>query len=200
LSDVILIDNSLLCFAYQLDNGIVCNPFKGASDDRELIAILEVLTIINKNRSVDVRKIFRKMYGLPSVIDEYANKGGRLGIRRGSQELLTTPDLHEKRFVPLEEEADYFGSVKSTASNTPTGRQQTPKSEVRYPRSGIRTSARHHFEPEDVRTLWQPTEMAKPPVIGAPPIFINTILPKLEPAHTTIETLYTSLIKNKERA
>ena len=36
LNRVILIDNFVLCFAYQLEDGIVCNPYKGSFDDREL--------------------------------------------------------------------------------------------------------------------------------------------------------------------
>ena len=81
LSQVILVDNSLLCFACQLDNGIVCNPFKGNRDDSELITILQVLNIVNQYPKIDVRKLFRKMYGLTRIIEEYSQKGGRKGVR-----------------------------------------------------------------------------------------------------------------------
>ena len=81
LKRVILVDNSLLCFACQLDSGILCNPFKGDKHDAELLAILEVLTIVRQNRDLDVRRLFRKMYGLADIVLEYTRRGGRNGVR-----------------------------------------------------------------------------------------------------------------------
>jgi len=81
LADVILVDNSLQCFAYQLDGGILCNPFKGDTQDSELICILEILTSINRNPKIDVSRIFKKMYGVSQVLREYMAKGGRDGVK-----------------------------------------------------------------------------------------------------------------------
>lgn len=86
LKRTILVDNSLLCFACQLDNGIVCNPFRGNQDDSELITILHVLTIVTAEPQIDdVRRLFRKMYGLSRIMAEYQLSGGRYGVNRKKQ-------------------------------------------------------------------------------------------------------------------
>lgn len=173
LNQVILIDNSLLCFAYQLDNGIVCNPYKGSSDDRELLCLLQVLSCLNNFPGMDVRKFFRKMYGLANIIDEYTKHGARSGIRK------VPSDQKEQDFLSPER-SNAFSPAKKT---TPT---------TRYPRSGLRTSDRHTFSPES-----EGEEAIAVKASGASPIFINTILPRFEPTSTPIESLYQSILHNR---
>ena len=197
LRDVILVDNSLLCFAYQLDNGIVCNPFKGQSDDKELIAILDVLGLVRKSPDVDARKLFRKMYGLSNIINEYTNRGGRKGIRRRRHsildEFLDTPT--QAKQIVLDEKENLI-SQKSTAMNTPTSRDN-----VREDNHATRQWDDQEFDPliSDLPGYYIPIpdRRSSTPVIAAPPIFINTILPGLEPTRTPIQTLYTSLVQNQ---
>ena len=224
LKDVILIDNSLLCFSCQLDNGIVCNPFKGSSEDRELISILDVLGILNRSPTHDVRKFFRRMYGLSDIIREYSERGGRYGIQAihhsALDEFLDTPTQSKRNPDP-----DHFISQKSTAMNTPVAKEAR-QSEKRYATSGIRTSGLHQFvddETEAQKTAEQerhagfrgygiefdqadyepeapPRSCCGTPQVAAPPIFINTILPSLEHTRTPIQTLYTSIVCNQNRS
>jgi Dullard-like phosphatase family protein len=84
LGNVILVDNSLQCFAYQLDGGILCNPYKGDPNDTELIAILEVLGFLNRSPEKPVAPQLNKMYGVSDLLFEYKSKGGREGVMRYS--------------------------------------------------------------------------------------------------------------------
>jgi len=201
LRDVILVDNSLLCFAYQLDNGIVCNPFKGQSDDKELIAILDVLGIIRKSPDVDARRFFKKMYGLSEIITEYSSRGGRKGIRRTHQsildEFLDTPTQAKKIVL---DDRDNLISQKSTAMNTPSSRENV-KEEFHVAQSWAVNDDLDDIGPLITELPSRHGTIRDSPsssqMIAAPPIFINTILPGLEPTRTPIQTLYTSLIKNQ---
>lgn len=193
LNRVILIDNSLLCFAYQLDNGIVCNPYKGSFDDRELLSLLQVLMSLNSYPvEVDVRKFFGRMYGLGDIINEYRKLGGRAGIRRNPksrENLINEPSSYSNRLIDLNE-PDFFSPIKSKSSLTPSGK---PTPNTRYPRSGIRTSDRHLFTPELENENHPETHQT----LAAPPIFINTILPRFESSQTPIESLFESIIQKK---
>jgi Dullard-like phosphatase family protein len=197
LQDVILVDNSLLCFAYQLDNGIVCNPFKGNSNDRELIAILDVLGLLKRTPGVDTRRFFRKMYGLADVIHEFSIRGGRKGIERERfsviDQFLDTP-TQEKRF-DIQGKEDPI-SQKSTAMNTPTSREtakRTERDRVVDPRHSVELSGRCVENGLVVNNTYAS-------MLSAPPIFINTILPGLERTRTPINTLYESIVKNQVRS
>jgi Dullard-like phosphatase family protein len=201
LEDVILVDNSLLCFAYQLDNGIVCNPFKGDPADRELIAILEVLTMINRSPGADVKRFFRKMYGLPDVIQEYSDRGGRRGIKQGRHsvldEFLDTP-TQAKKFDLEDVGSNNMLSQKSTAMNTPTSKDTREEMITKQP-DPLASYTRYESVGPVIQEAHYPESTRNTPVIAAPPIFINTILPGLEPTRTPIQTLYTSLIKHQTR-
>jgi Dullard-like phosphatase family protein len=207
LSDVVLIDNSLLCFACQLNNGIVCNPFKGGSEDKELISILDVLSMLNRSPEMDTRRFFRKMYGLSDIIREYSNKGGRTGVRGFHQsaldEFLDTPTQAKREIVVNN---DNLISQKSTAMNTPTSRELTgANQQAKDSASEIRTISRHalYFEATDdvdYRVERPPRSAVSTPRIAAPPIFINTILPGLEHTRTPIQTLYNSIVCNQNRS
>jgi Dullard-like phosphatase family protein len=194
LNKVILIDNSLLCFAYQLDNGIVCNPYKGSTDDRELLALLQVLGSLDSYPGADVRVYFRKMYGLGKIIHEYTQNGGRSGLRgdAGLQRRVASNLAPGRESLIDLNEPNFFSPLKSTPMKTPS-RKTTPN--TRYPRSGIRTSDRHHqFTPDTDETHFQ-TKRSLP----APPIFINTILPRLEKTSTPIASLFESIIRSNSR-
>lgn len=74
LSKVILIDNSLLSFLRQPDNGIVCNPFLGDENDSELLTVLAALIYIRSSNEPDVRKIFARTYGLRHIFHEHSSR------------------------------------------------------------------------------------------------------------------------------
>ena len=189
LKDIILVDNSLLCFSYQLDNGVVCNPFKGASDDTELIAVLEVLTIIDKSPNTDVRRIFKRMYGLTNIIAEYSAKGGRHGIKRhptALDSLLDTPVSSNKRLIDMTEPEVHSSEAIPQATQSSV-----------YPKSGLRDSGRHELDPDNKNQGYFPrAQKVVLPAVPAPPIFINTILPGLEPIPTPIQSLYANILNS----
>jgi Dullard-like phosphatase family protein len=133
LNDVILIDNSLLCFAYQPDNGIVCNPYKGSQDDSELISMLEILAAVNQYPKLDVRRLFRRMYGISNMIEEYSNRGGRVGVVKPEQYLLDTP-LQTSPVTP-------FKSSRLPPDRTPRRNETATPRTVMYPHS---TPGRSH--------------------------------------------------------
>ena len=119
LSDVVLVDNSLQCFAYQLDNGILCNPFKGDPADTELISILEILSIVERKPQTDVSRIFQKMYGVSRVLQEYKSKGGRQGLNKDPNHSSDNMTPHKpKPLVPSAEvsEGPYPSSVQPKGS------------------------------------------------------------------------------------
>lgn len=62
LKDVIIVDNSLLSFAFQLDNGIPILPFYDNKDDKEFLSLVNYLNFLAKLD--DVRKENRKMFKL----------------------------------------------------------------------------------------------------------------------------------------
>jgi Dullard-like phosphatase family protein len=78
----ILIDNSLLSFAYQLNNGVVCNPYTGDENDTELLVLLEVLNQLLDMSPSDVRSYFSKKYGVQEMVREYSSRGGREGVKQ----------------------------------------------------------------------------------------------------------------------
>ena len=182
LRNVILIDNSIHCFAYQLDNGIVCNPFKGDSDDNELIALLEVLTIVEQNPLTDVRRIFKRMYGLSNIFAEYSAKGGRHGVKRnyaGFDGILDTSS------------ASSTGPMEATAA----GFMSAPVLEKQV-QSEVPPFVKNSHAPVNTVGVKDTSHIESFP---APPIFINTILPRLETTPTPIQSLYSTIISSNNR-
>jgi len=175
LRDVILIDNSLLCFAYQLDNGIVCNPYKGSLDDTELVTMIEILTVMNKFPQMDVRRMFRRMYGISSMIEEYQSKGGRNGV-------LAKVDVPYVLDTPVQ-----------ATPNTPAldrAKKGTPRT-VRYPpstghavrKSGVKTRSPGVVETPR-KSEWGVNNSETP----EPPVSIKTIIKSFDETPKTTES------------
>jgi CTD small phosphatase-like protein 2 len=62
LKDLILVDNSVLSFAYHLDNGIPISPFYDSKDDKELLTIADfLLKYADEN---DIRNKLKEVYKL----------------------------------------------------------------------------------------------------------------------------------------
>lgn len=115
LKDVILIDNSLQCFGYQLDAGILCNPYRGDPMDNELISILDVLSFVNKYPETDLQKVFRKLYNVSNLVDEFKSLGGIEGVRNmGSRKPVNVSKTSES--ATEEERFPYPPSVSRVAS------------------------------------------------------------------------------------
>uniref|UniRef100_A0A0G4GEP2 FCP1 homology domain-containing protein n=1 Tax=Chromera velia CCMP2878 TaxID=1169474 RepID=A0A0G4GEP2_9ALVE len=69
LSKVILVDNSLISFALQVDNGILVSHFHGSHDDVELLNIVPVLLQVSKEG--DVRPHLKHQYKLGDMKDDF---------------------------------------------------------------------------------------------------------------------------------
>ena len=77
LEDIILVDNAVYSFAFQLDNGIPIIPYYRGTNDNQLLYLKEYLNLIhNKNIIRDLRRTFltTEMFkgDIDSVVDMYA--------------------------------------------------------------------------------------------------------------------------------
>jgi Dullard-like phosphatase family protein len=147
LGNVILVDNSLQCFAYQLDGGILCNPYKGDPQDAELISILEVLGFVNRNPEDHVGHIFKKMYGIYDLLREYKSKGGREGVRRINA--VPWKEVHEyatpkKDLMYADEDTNFSQTYPYSVEKRP-GRKETSERIV-YNHRGTCTGENHPYE------------------------------------------------------
>jgi hypothetical protein len=67
LKDVVIIDNSVLSFAYHLDNGIPISPFYDSKNDNELLEIADFLVkYANEN---DIRDKLKEVYKLSQYME-----------------------------------------------------------------------------------------------------------------------------------
>ena len=72
LKDVVLIDNSVLSFAYHLDNGIPISPFYDSKTDCELLDIANFL--FNYADENDIRNKLREVYKLSDYLEIIKNE------------------------------------------------------------------------------------------------------------------------------
>lgn len=85
LSEVVLVDNSLVSFAFQLDNGILVNDFDPEKEgmDKGLAYLLPFLKPLN--RLPDVRELLRHNFGNEEMMEAFAERGkGSSDVRRVS--------------------------------------------------------------------------------------------------------------------
>jgi CTD small phosphatase-like protein 2 len=75
LKDLILVDNSVLSFAYHLDNGIPISPFYDSKDDKELLTIADfLLKYADEN---DIRNKLKEVYKLNyylEILKDYSSE------------------------------------------------------------------------------------------------------------------------------
>ena len=67
LKDVVIIDNSVLSFAYHLDNGIPISPFYNSKDDTELLDIADFL--VKYADENDIRDKLKEVYTLNQFLE-----------------------------------------------------------------------------------------------------------------------------------
>ncbi|XP_055353471.1 CTD small phosphatase-like protein 2, partial [Paramacrobiotus metropolitanus] len=60
LSKMIIVDNQIASFAFQIENGIPIRSWIGDDDDRELLALADFLEAIADDEEVDVRSVIRE--------------------------------------------------------------------------------------------------------------------------------------------
>lgn len=68
LKDVVLVDNSLVSFALQIENGIPISPWTVDSNDSKLCILLDYLYILKSAR--DVRCVNRNVFGLSKLVTD----------------------------------------------------------------------------------------------------------------------------------
>jgi hypothetical protein len=75
LEDIVIVDNTVISFAYQIDNGIPILPFKEDKDDTMLLQLIQILEDISKTD--DWRGFIRRNFGLSDIMstdtDSYAH-------------------------------------------------------------------------------------------------------------------------------
>ena len=71
LKDVVIIDNSVLSFAYHLDNGIPISPFYDSKEDTELLEIADFL--VKYADENDIRDKLKEKYKLNQLLEELKN-------------------------------------------------------------------------------------------------------------------------------
>jgi hypothetical protein len=67
LKDVVIIDNSVLSFAYHLDNGIPISPFYDSKNDTELLDIADFL--VKYADENDIRDKLKEVYKLSDYVE-----------------------------------------------------------------------------------------------------------------------------------
>ena len=77
MSNIILVDNAVYSFGFQLDNGIPIFPYIQGKDDKQLLYLKEYLQVINKNNVIkDLKKTFKMKELYESDIDSFLDYYG----------------------------------------------------------------------------------------------------------------------------
>ena len=69
LEDLIIVDNSVLSFLFQIDNGVPILPFYTNKLDEELVHLSFYLRCLAEQDPLDVREHNREAFGLHKLID-----------------------------------------------------------------------------------------------------------------------------------
>ena len=173
LSKVVLVDNSILCAAFQLDNCLIVNPFKGDRTDIELIRILAVLREIenlHKLGNFHVRDVLYNIYRLSDCVDFYDKVGGRGGVRTigemnkilGGRVLSDSGDdtlqLSPPSSPSLKENTKWINETVSLGANSYYPHHQAPvKSCSQYPLFTTNLSPPQSFRQTSYQSLPPPT-------------------------------------------
>uniref|UniRef100_A0A7S3N2S9 FCP1 homology domain-containing protein n=1 Tax=Strombidium inclinatum TaxID=197538 RepID=A0A7S3N2S9_9SPIT len=71
LKDIVLVDNSIISFAYQMDNGVPIKAYMRQEDDEELLFMVTFLEELNSY--TDVRKHIRNTFALKNMMKKHCN-------------------------------------------------------------------------------------------------------------------------------
>jgi hypothetical protein len=95
LKDVVLIDNSVLSFAYHLDNGIPISPFYDSKNDYELLDISNFL--LKYSSENDIRNKLREVYKLNEYLELIKNYNSEESFTGSSFISVVQEDLEGER-------------------------------------------------------------------------------------------------------
>ena len=77
MKDIILVDNAVYSFGFQLDNGIPIFPYIQGKDDKQLLYLKEYLQVINQNNLIkDLKRTFKMKELYESDIDSFLDYYG----------------------------------------------------------------------------------------------------------------------------
>ena len=82
LKDIVIIDNSVLSFAYHLDNGIPISPFYDSKKDEELLEIADLL--VKYADENDIRDILKEAYKLNEFLEILKDEDDDDGTEEGA--------------------------------------------------------------------------------------------------------------------
>lgn len=66
MEDIIIVDNSIYSFAYQIDNGIPILPFREDKEDTEFLHLIKIMKDISKEK--DCRNFIRKAFKISEIM------------------------------------------------------------------------------------------------------------------------------------
>jgi CTD small phosphatase-like protein 2 len=69
IQDIIIVDNTVSCFAFHLDNGVPIISWYNDRNDRQLINLIEYFIVVADSQ--DVREINREIFHLDTFYDDY---------------------------------------------------------------------------------------------------------------------------------
>ena len=75
LQDVVIVDNSIFSFAFQLDNGVPIIPWVNDPLDNELLQLIEYFYAVSEVN--DVREFNRSLFRLDTFYDDYFEEYGK---------------------------------------------------------------------------------------------------------------------------
>ena len=83
LSELIIVDNSVLSFLFQIDNGVPILPFYTNKQDEELIHLSFYLKCLAENMvKIDTREHNREAFGLYKLMDDTVHNNEVLAVDR----------------------------------------------------------------------------------------------------------------------
>lgn len=66
LEDIIIVDNAVFSFAYQIDNGIPILPFREDKEDTEFLHLIKIMKDISQEK--DCRNFIRKAFKISEIM------------------------------------------------------------------------------------------------------------------------------------
>ena len=93
IKDIIIVDNSIISFAFNLSNGVPIKAFLGNKNDEEL---LFMVTFLEELFSKDVRTHINSTFKLQEYTEKYARNGNR---KHGANQSEIIRDAQESLFI-----------------------------------------------------------------------------------------------------
>lgn len=87
---MILIDNSVFSFAFQIPNGVPIRPFYDDPEDDELFHLTSYLKDVFSQDDADMRELNRKAFRLEELTESHSEVGSDEDIGGGEEEGMRT--------------------------------------------------------------------------------------------------------------